>query len=135
MAVDVVFKDFTKAKKRVTFQIDDDTFEAPSVLPVPVMQELAKSADGLKAGASSSETLGQVVDVFNVILLDSSAEKLRGRIASKDNPVDLEQLIDVMLWLLEVYGLRPTQPSSDSSTGQPNDVSGTPSTAGAPSAE
>lgn len=135
MTTDVAFKDFTKAKKQVRFRIDVDVFEAPSVLPIPVLQQLAGSADALKAGgASSAETLDQVIGIFDIILLDASAAKLRERIASKDNPVDLEQLMDIMLWLLEVYGLRPTQESSDSSAGLPTETSGTPSAAGAPSA-
>lgn len=135
MTTEVTFKDFTKAKKRVTFKIDDDVFEAPSVLPIPVMQELASSADKLKGNTSSGETLREVIGIFDAILLNNSAARLRERIASKEEPVDLTQLMDVMMWLLEVYGLRPTQPSSDSSAGLPDGTSGTPSTDGAPSAE
>lgn len=134
MTTAVVFKDFTKAKKRVTFKIDDDEFEAPSVLPIPVMQELAGAADKLKSDVSSVETLREVIGIFDIILLDDSATLLRERISSKEAPVDLEQLIEIMLWLLEVYGLRPTQPSSDSSAGSPDATSGTPLEAGAPSA-
>lgn len=134
MANSVVFKDFTKAKKDISFQIDDDIFAAPSVLPIPVMQSLADTADKLKEGASSAETLGKVVTVFDIILLDESAARMRERVASKSAAVDLEQLIDIMMWLLEVYGLRPTQPSPDSSAGLPSDASGSPSAGGAPSA-
>lgn len=132
---DVNFKDFTKKKKRVEFKLDDDVFVAPSVLPVPVLQELAEAADGLKtAGASAGETLAKVVGVFDIILAEAPAARLRERIKSKDEPVDLEQITDIMLWLLEVYGLRPTEPSSDSSAGLPVATSGTPLEAGAPSA-
>lgn len=134
MTADVAFKDFTKAKKRVEFKIDDDVFTAPSVLPIPTMQELAGTADKLKSDLSSADTLAQVIGIFDVILPDASAKRLRERISSKEEPVDLEQLMEIMLWLLEVYGLRPTQPSSDSSVGSPDGVSGTPSAAGAPSA-
>lgn len=134
MTNEVAFKDFTKAKKQVTFRIDVDVFEAPGVLPIPTMQELAGTADKLKSDMSSSETLSQVIGIFDVILLDASAARLKERISSKEQPVDLEQLMEIMLWLLEVYGLRPTQPSSDSSAGQPVETSGTPLTAGAPSA-
>ena len=131
---DVNFKDFTKVKKRVEFTIDDDTFVAPKVLPIPVLQQLAGAADALKTSESAVAALQQIVDVFDIILIDSSAARLRERISSKDEPVDLDQLTEILLWLLEVYGLRPTQQSSDSSAGSPNVVSGTPLTAGAPSA-
>jgi hypothetical protein len=130
---EVVFKDFTKAKKRVEFKIDDDTFVAPKVLPIPVMQELAQAADALKANESTSDALNKIINVFDIILLTDSATKMRERVASKDEPVDLGQLSDILLWLLEVYGLRPTQQSSSLSAGSPDGTSGTPLTAGAPS--
>jgi hypothetical protein len=133
-STEVSFKDFTKAKKRVQFQIDEDVFEAPSVLPIPTMQELARVTDKLKTATSSDETLGQVIGIFDVILLEASAKRMRERVASKEEPVDIEQLTEIMLWLLEVYGLRPTTPSSPSSAGLPTETSGTPSMDGAPSA-
>jgi hypothetical protein len=130
---EVAFKDFTKAKKRVEFKIDDDTFVAPKVLPIPVMQQLAQASDALKANESTADALDKIVNVFDIILIDSSATRMRERVASKDEPVDLSQLTDILMWLLEVYGLRPTQPSSDLSAGLPDGTSGTPLTAGAPS--
>lgn len=133
MTTDVVYKDFTKPKKRVEFRIDEDLFEAPRVLPIPVMQELASTADRLKGNLSNAEQLQMVISIFDTILPDAAAARLRERISSKEEPVDLEQIMDIMLWLLEVYGLRPTQPSADSSAGQPAVTSGTPSAAGAPS--
>lgn len=133
MTTDVVYKDFTKPKKRVEFRIDEDLFEAPRVLPIPVMQELASTADRLKGNLSNAEQLQMVISIFDTILPDAAAARLRERISSKEEPVDLEQIMDIMLWLLEVYGLRPTQPSADSSVGQPAVTSGTPSAAGAPS--
>jgi hypothetical protein len=133
-SADINFKDFTKAKKRVEFKIDDDVFTAPSVLPIPVMQELVGVAESIKTTSTTADTINQIVNIFDVILIEDSAKKLHERIGSKEDPIDLEQLTDIMLWLLEVYGLRPTQRSSDSSAGLPDGVSGTPSAVGAPSA-
>lgn len=132
-ATEVNFKDFTKAKKRVQFKIDEDTFEAPHVLPIPTMQELARVTDKLKTAKTDDETLEQVIGIFDVILLEESAKRMRERVASKEEPVDIEQLTDIMLWLLEVYSLRPTPASSPSSPGLLSETSGTPSADGAPS--
>lgn len=134
-STDVNYRDFTKAKKSVEFQIDDDMFVAPKVLPIPVLQQLAGAADALKTNTSTVAALSQIVEIFDIVLIDSSAVRLRERINSKEEPVDLEQLTDILFWLLEVYGLRPTQSSSDSSAGLPSEPSGLLLTAGVPSVE
>jgi hypothetical protein len=50
------------------------------------------------------------------------------RLGDLENPIELEQASEVMIWLLEKYGLRPTQPSSNSADGSGNPASGTNST-------
>lgn len=128
------FKDFSKKKPPVEFQIDDDIFIAPSVLPVPTMQELASVAGSLKNETDNDKLFAEIANIFNVILTDASAVRFQERLRSKEEPIDVEQLVDIMMWLLEEYGLRPTQPSSSSSDGAPSETSGTPSTDGAPAA-
>lgn len=134
MTTDIRFRDFSSSAKPVHFKIDADTFEAPAVLPVPVMQELVSVAEKLKNIGEDPRALDAIHEVFDTILTEASAKRLRERISSKEEPVGITQLIDIMLWLLEVYGLRPTEPSADSSTGSPIEASGTPSAAGAPPA-
>jgi hypothetical protein len=130
---EVHFKDFTKKAKRIVFQLDTDHMEARSVLPVPVMQELIRVSKGLQGDELGEETLGKVLSIFDLILLKDSAALFRSRVESVDNPVDLTQVMDVMVWLMEMYGQRPTTPSSDSSDGLPTGTDGTISTAGVPS--
>lgn len=130
---EVHFKDFTKQAKRVVFQIDGDQFEARSVLPVPVMQELIRVSKGLKTDDLGEETLLKVLSIFDLILLKPSADLFRSRVDSVDNPVDLTQVMDTMVWLMEIYGQRPTPPSSESLSGLPTETDGTISTAGVPS--
>lgn len=129
------FKDFSKKREPVEFKIDNDLFTAPSVLPIPTMQELAETADAIKTETNNSQLFKKVTGIFDAVLTDASASRFRERVASKEEPIDIEQLIDIMLWLLEEYGLRPTQPSSDSSPGAPSETSGTLSTAGVPAVE
>lgn len=129
------FKDFTKKKPPVEFQIDDDIFIAPSVLPVPTMQELADVAGSIKNETDNKKLFEKLTGIYDVILTEKSAARFQERVKSKTEPIDINQLVDIMMWLLEEYGLRPTQPSLDSSPGAPSETPGTPSTAGAPSAE
>jgi len=134
MTTDVRFKDFSTPNQPVSFQVDGDLFEAPAVLPVPVMQELVVTADKLKNIGEDASVFTAMIEIFDVILVDASAARFRERVNSKTEPIGMQQIVDIMLWLLEAYGLRPTQPSSDSLTGALAEMSGTPSVAGAPSA-
>lgn len=129
------FKDFSKKREPVEFQIDDDIFTAPSILPVPSMQELAEVANAIKIETDNAKLFQRITEVFDAVLTEASAKRFRQRVTSKEEPIDVEQLVDIMLWLLEEYGLRPTQPSSDSSNGALSVTSGTLSTAGAPAVE
>jgi hypothetical protein len=133
MTSEVRFKDFTDTSEPIRFRINDDVFEAPSVLPVPVMQQLASAAADLKSQGSDAQALESIVHVFDVILVDESATLFRTRVNSKANPVGIKQIIDIMMWLLEVYGLRPTDQSSVSSDSSETETAGMPSTDGAPS--
>lgn len=130
-AVEARFKDFSKKRERIVFRIDADDFEALSVLPIPVMQDLVAQAAGLKDQEVNETVLKDVLNIFNTILLPESAARFQSRVNSVDNPVDLAQVMDIMVWLMELYGQRPTQQSSDSSVGSPNGTDGTISMDGA----
>jgi hypothetical protein len=72
--------------------------------------------------------------VFELVLIPASFDQLRARGKDRTNPVEIDQLSDIVLWLLEEYGLRPTQLSSNSSPGPENPASGTNSTDSTPAA-
>ncbi|MDF2711379.1 MAG: hypothetical protein K0R62_7031, partial [Nonomuraea muscovyensis] len=57
------------------------------------------------------------------------------RLKDKTNPIEDDQMADAVLYLLEAYGLRPTQPSQPSSTGPASPASGTSSTDAQPPQE
>lgn len=133
MATDIRFKDFTVDAQPIRFQVNDDVFTAPAVLPIPVMQQLTTAVEKLK-GVSDAAAFDAILEVFDAILVDDSARRFRERVADKVQPIGIEQVVNIMNWLIEVYGLRPTEQSSDSSAGQPAETSGMLSTAGVPSA-
>lgn len=126
-------KDFSKARKKLQFRIDDDVFEASSAIPAEVMISFAErftSADPSKL--TVKEQVGIFRDVLGMVLLPESMTQMRKRMADTENPVDIEQLDQVIQWLFEEYGMRPTQESSNSSIGDSPPVPGITSTESSP---
>jgi hypothetical protein len=121
-------KDFTRKRKRLTFTIDDDTFEAAPVLPADVFAQFVTLYNDRVQVDTMVEQLGMLKQALELALLHESWQRFSARLADKHNPIDDDQLSDVIMWLLEEYGLRPTQPSPSSSDGSASPESGTPST-------
>lgn len=130
MTNQVHFKDFGKKRAEVSFTLGDrpeDKYICVPALSLPAIQELA-----LIGGRFSNESaVDSFVEFFNLVMDEDSARRIEHKMRhDRMDPLDKDQAVAIMNWLLEVYGLRPTQPSSDSSSGSPNDGSGTPSEAG-----
>jgi hypothetical protein len=81
---------------------------------------------------AETETYQQQHDLLKraleLALMPDSWERFAARLSDKTRPIDDDQMSDVVLWLLEQYGLRPTEPSSPSSDGPASPESGTSST-------
>lgn len=136
MTDEVVFKDFSKQRKRVVFRLGGQEFEALPALPVPVTQRLVQTAQSLKGSEADEKALDAVMGIFGEILRPESAARFSALLNNPDTDaeiVDLTDAMDVMTWLMEVFGKRPTLESSDSSNGLPTGTDGTISTAGVPS--
>lgn len=124
---DAPVRDFTRKRKRLTFRIDDDVFEAATALPGKTLAAFAvRFADIEKVPVA--QQLDVFADALGMVLLPESNARFQKRLDDLNNPIELEQASDVVTWLMEEYGHRPTQPSSPSSTGQPSPASGTSST-------
>lgn len=137
MTEEVVFKDFTKKRKRVFFTLAGQEFDALPALPVPVTQRLVQTANALKGSAADAQALTSVLNIFNEVLRKESAVRFAALLNAEneddENVVDLADAMDIMAWLMEHYGKRPTEVSSLSSDGLPTETDGTISTAGVPS--
>lgn len=127
----VEIRDFTIRTKKIRFRIDDDVFEAKALLGLPMLQDLVQTSKTM-GELMRSERYDAFFDLFDKLLYPESARRFRERGTSTgEDAIDLRrQLIPIMYYLLEKYGLRPTQPSSDSSTGSPSGDGGTSSTGG-----
>lgn len=124
-------RDFSEARERVLFRIDGDVFEAASALPGKTLARFAgRFADIEKV--PPEQQLDAMTDALSMVLLPDSAALFAKRLDDLTNPISLEQASDVITWLLECYGMRPTEPSSPSQAGQPSPAPGTSLTGAAP---
>jgi hypothetical protein len=123
-------RDFTAARKSIRFRIDSDIFDAVPDIPAQVLLDFALEME--HAGESPQQAIQAMTRVVGILLTRPSAELFLARMSDPDNPISAEQLQHIMPWLMEQYGMRPTEPSSDSPDGLPSPASGMSSTANAP---
>lgn len=118
-------KDFSKARKRIQFKIDDDVFEASPAVPAEILMDFAAQFSDLDPeNAPVGKQLEAFRGVLELVLLDDSLTRFSERLRDRRNPIDIDQMEEIITWLFEVYGLRPTEPSSGSPSGPSVPVSG-----------
>jgi hypothetical protein len=121
-------RDFSRPRKRLDFTIDNDTFEAASVLPGDVFAEFVTLYNGRIEADEYQEQHDLLKRALSLALLPDSYERFATRLKDRAHPIDDDQMSDVVLWLLEEYAMRPTQPSPSSSDGPASPEPGTSST-------
>jgi hypothetical protein len=121
-------RDFSRKRKRLTFTIDDDIFEAAQAMPAETYAEFVATYTGVDDEAGTRDIYKAMSAALQLVLLPESFTRFDERLRDRANPIDLEQLTDVILWLMGEYGMRPTQPSQPSSDGPASPESGTSST-------
>jgi hypothetical protein len=121
-------RDFSRPRKRLVFVIDNDTFEAAPVLPGDTYAEFVTFYTGTGETQTYQQQHDQLKEALRLALMPDSYERFANRLTDKTNPIDDDQLSDVILWLLEAYGMRPTSPSQLSSDGPLSPESGMSST-------
>lgn len=128
-------RDFTRKRKRLDFTIDTDTFEAAPALPGDIYAEFVTLYNSTAGTDTYQEQHDLLKRALQLALHDDSYQRFTDRLKDKTRPIDDDQMADVVLWLLEEYGMRPTQPSQPSSDGPASPESGTSSTENTPPAE
>jgi hypothetical protein len=121
-------RDFTRERKKIEFQVDDDVFTAKSPIPAQTLIDFAKQFASLSTAASVADQLAAFNAVLELVLMPASLEQFRRRMGDPEEPIAIEQVEEIITWLFEEYGMRPTELPSDSSDGQPSPASGTNST-------
>lgn len=134
--VDQEMRDFSiKDKSRKQFTIDDDVFVGPYAITADEMTTLGDTFMALGADPTAQGQIDGLKKLLVLMLDGPSYETFVRRMGDKENPITLEQLNDVVMWLMEQHGMRPTQSSSNSYSESPNPGSGTSSTVTAPNGE
>lgn len=124
-------KDFSEQHERVLFRIDGDVFEAARTIPGKTLSRFAGRFANIEQ-VPAEQQLDAIADALGMVLLPESNALFQKRLDDLHNPISLEQASNVITWLLERYGMRPTEPSSPSSAGQPSPASGMSLTGAAP---
>lgn len=125
-------KDFSRDRKQIQFKIDGDVFDCRPALAADVVLDFTEKFSAVSEEDNGAESLKILLGVLEEVLQPVSFTRFRERMADRDNPVDMSQTNDIIGWVFEEYGLRPTQPSNGSSPGQLSPESGTSSTGSAP---
>lgn len=125
-------KDFSRGRERVAFQIDGDVFDAALAIPAETLVKIIGQYGDNSEDYGIKEQYKALESVLELVLFPDSYALLKKRLTDQERPIDLGQLDEIVAWLIERYGTRPTQPSPDSSDGPASPASGTSSTAPAP---
>jgi hypothetical protein len=130
---DVEIRDFT-THIDVRFRIDDDVFVGVPNIPGFDLMKFGAMVEGL----SEREIMGNsdyFSTMFRLVLNEESADLFLARMGDKRRPISMPQVMEIMPWLMESYGMRPPTPSSESSGGSETPGDGTSSTASGSAAE
>lgn len=119
-------RDFTQ-RVDVKFRIDDDVFVGVPGVPGLALLRFGTLFDGMTESQFAADPKA-LNEMMKLVLTDESAELFLARMDSREKPISLGQMMDVLPWLMEKYGMRPTEPSSDSQPGSPSPDGGTSST-------
>lgn len=121
-------RDFTRERKKIEFQVDSDLFQAKSPIPAQTLVDFAKKFVSLGTASTIEEQLAAFDAVLELVLMPDSLKTFRARMNDALEPVSIEQVEEIITWLFEEYGMRPTELPSDSSDGPASPGSGTNST-------
>ena len=121
-------RDFTKKRDDISFRVDDDIFHAARGVPAEVLMDFATQFSGMSLETPVDEQLKAFRGVFELVLLPESLRRFNERMRDRENPIEMDQCEQIITWLMEKYGLRPTELPSNSLPGQDGPVSGTTST-------
>lgn len=129
--VDDEVMDFSSRRKSFRFRVDADVFDAAPDIPAELairFADLTASLENNEVGTPEDQ-IKVMHELIRMVLFPESAERFIVRLSDPANPIGSNKINDIIKWLFEEYGLRPTTPDADSSTGSGNQDTGTSLTA------
>ena len=108
------FKDFgtpdTSGLEPISFRLFGEDFHCRPQIPGKLMIDIAaKTADEENAAANATV----ITDFFNAVLVGDSATRFSDLADDPERVVTIEQLMEIVSWLMEQYAARPTERSED----------------------
>jgi hypothetical protein len=110
------FKDFgagdqDKPAEPLSFKLHGEDFACkPKMQGIVLLDLVSKSS----AQDNPGEAAAIINKFFELVLIAESYERFDALVQSDDRIVDVEQLSDIVGWLVEQYSDRPTQPPAAS---------------------
>ena len=130
---DEAIRDFSE-RVNVKFRIDGDVFEGVPGIPTMTLLAFANDFGNLNESEFKNQP-DAFRKLFELVLTPESFDVFMERMSDPRHPISMTQVMRILPWLMEEYGMRPTEPSSTSSNGSPNLDAGTSSTVNASHAE
>lgn len=131
-------KDFTKDRGAPpAFRVGDHVYTAATGLPAQTVLDFATQFGALTTATPVAEQITVFAEILDQLLEDESAKTFRENMASKHprNMIEFDQLESIIEYVMEKFGLRPTQPSSPSASGPELPDDGTSWTGSTPAVE
>lgn len=119
--------DFSIGRKSIKFKVDNDIFEAVPDIAAELAMEYASHMEMLTDPKKNSldDQKEVVYSTLRLVLFPESADRFIERLRDQQNPIGQVRFGEITQWLLEQYGLRPTEQDSASSTGSESQDAGT----------
>jgi hypothetical protein len=128
-------KDFTRQPRVIEFKIDQDVFRCHPRLPAQTMIDFTLEVEKIGDEMTSEQGIETMIGTLKMVLVPDSYKLFHGRMSNSDEPIELDQINEIIQWIMGEYGLRPTQSPEDSSTGASSPAPGMNSTGGSPAVE
>lgn len=104
------YADFSDERQPIRFSAQGQRYECFPALAAGTGQKVAHSADGL----DPSDAVGALSVFFHLVMASEDADRLEKQLRDQaPDSLTVEQGVKIMHYVMERYGLRPTQPSSD----------------------
>jgi hypothetical protein len=105
--------DFSFSIEPKKFTVNGDLFLCAPELPLPLMEKAASMR--LDRETMQREGMEPILKFFDEVFIGDSAQRFRARVNDRERPIGLRHITKILPWLMESYGLRPTEPSESSS--------------------
>lgn len=105
------FMDFTEEAPPIQFKVGEEIFTAVPTIPLARISGLSKLGTETSDGATMTDG---ILRIFSNILVPESYERFVDGLSSTEKPIGISHVTKILPWLMEQYGLRPTEASSGS---------------------